>query len=856
MQIKNLFKYWTLQIFNPGAVIKDKYASFQSLLEKDKHAHELMAELEEIYYDQVPVDFNVIEDKYGQFSSAVGHMIADLLKICPGKYTALNAFHKKFDDYVRFMLVSERESAEPPYAVALDHRQALDESLVGGKAANLARASQTLQLPVPAGFVITTRAFHRFITFNDLDGLIADNLSRLDIHSGASLATVSDAICRAIREATVPGDVVDAITGALAGLQAQWDHTTRLAIRSSAKGEDSKTSFAGQYQTVLNVGETDILNAYKQVLASKYSPSALVYRINYGLADREAPMAVLVVEMIAAKASGVMVTREPNEEATANRLSIHAVWGLGQLLVDGKSVPAVYQAAKTDPPAIVSKRPHQQVEQRVFDSDQGLVTHILDDAQIAQAPIPVSTALTLAEWGMLLENHFGHTQDVEWCLAHDNRLVLLQTRPFFAEPVRQTADRLVCSFETVENAVLVSGGQTAAAGIAAGKTVKIRDIDDLANVPDGSVLVTHSIPPEFAAAVNRLHAVVAEVGSSAGHFASVAREFGIPTIVNARDVLTALPEGIDVTVDAESGTVYRGVVQAMVDSPCARRNLLVDSPFMSRLGAVMSFIATLELVDPSGANFTPQGCRSHHDIIRFVHEKAVAAMFQLSDIRLRRIGGSKKLNIGIPMLFYVIDVGGGFAGGISGQSRVELTDIESGPLLALFSGLTHPDIQWGTFSHFDWASHDKVAMSGGSISPDSVMFASHAIISDIYANLNLRFGYHFVVLDTVCGDKEADNYILLRFSGGGADIEKRRLRAAFLSLIFKRLGFDVTRKSDLIDAKYGTAGKEKIAHTLDMVGRLLGATRLMDMYLKNETMVDTYADEFMQGRYHFSSVDL
>ena len=56
MQIKNLFKYWTLQIFNPGAVIKDKYASFQSLLEKDKHAHELMAELEEIYYDQVHIN--------------------------------------------------------------------------------------------------------------------------------------------------------------------------------------------------------------------------------------------------------------------------------------------------------------------------------------------------------------------------------------------------------------------------------------------------------------------------------------------------------------------------------------------------------------------------------------------------------------------------------------------------------------------------------------------------------------------------------------------------------------------------------------------------------------------------------
>jgi pyruvate,water dikinase len=853
--IKNLFKYWTLQVFNPGAVIKDKYASFQSLLEKDKNAHELMAELEEIYYDQMPVDFNVIEDKYTQFSAAVGAMIADLFKICPGQYKALNTFHQKFDQYVRFMLAPQRGSTDPPYSVALDHRQALDESLVGGKAANLARAAQTLELPVPAGFAITTRAFHRLIAFNDLNGLIADNLARLDIHSGTSLADVSDEICRAIREATVPEDVLDAINSGLAGLQDKWDHTRRLAVRSSAKGEDSKTSFAGQYLTVLNVGESEVIRAYKQVLASKYSPSALVYRINYGLSDREVPMAVLVVEMIAATASGVMVTREP-AETTDDRLSIYAVWGLGQLLVDGQSVPAVYQAAKTDPPAIVSERPHHQVEQRVFDPDQGLVTRALEGVETETAPITESTALRLTEWGQRLESHFGHTQDVEWCLSDDHRLVLLQTRPFYAEPVDQPTHRLECTFESVGNAVLVSGGQTAAAGIAAGKTFKIEEIRDLANVPDGSVLVTRSIPPDFAAAVNRLHAVVAETGSSAGHFASVAREFGIPTIVNAAGALRALPEGIEVTVDAESGTVYRGVVQSMVDSPCARRNLLADSPFMKRLGAVMSFISTLELVDPGNPNFSPEGCRSHHDIIRFVHEKAVAAMFQLSNIRLRKIGGSRKLDIGIPMLFYVIDVGGGLNDPINAQSQVGLSDIASAPLLALFKGLNHPDIQWGTFSHFDWAAHDKVVMSGGSISPDSAMFASHVIISDCYANLNLRFGYHFVVLDTVCADKEADNYILLRFSGGGADIEKRRLRAAFLGRIFERLGFEVTRKSDLIDAKYGAAGRTEIAHALDMVGRLLGATRLMDMYLKDETMVDAYADEFMQGRYHFSNVDL
>lgn len=94
MLIENLFRHWTLQVFNPSALIKEKYVAFQSLLEKDKRAHELMAELEEIYYDQVPVDFNAVEDRYRRLSKAVGHMLSDLNNICPGQYTALKTDHQ------------------------------------------------------------------------------------------------------------------------------------------------------------------------------------------------------------------------------------------------------------------------------------------------------------------------------------------------------------------------------------------------------------------------------------------------------------------------------------------------------------------------------------------------------------------------------------------------------------------------------------------------------------------------------------------------------------------------------------------------------------------------------------------
>ncbi len=853
--IKNLFKHWTLQVFQPKALIKEKYHSFQALLENDKRAHELMAELEEIYYDQVPRDFTDIENKYAQFSDAVGGMVRDLLQICPGKFASLASIHKKFDDYVRFLLASDPVATNPPFVVALSDSQATDNALVGGKAANLAAASQRLHLPVPAGFVVTTRAFHRFMAANDLNGCIADNLARLDIRSGRSVARVTDEIGRAIRAADVPPEVADAVTAAAENLQATGESTCRWAVRSSAMGEDTRTSFAGQYRTVLDVGAADLLQAYKAVVASKYSPSALVYRVNYGLMDRQLPMAVLVVEMVDAEASGVMLTHEP-DASTDSRLSIHAVWGLGQELVDGRTVPEIYLVNKTAPPTIVSQQPHRQTEQQIVDAYRKLAIRSLENERAARPPISESTALALAEWGVMLERHFGHTQDVEWCNDRNGRLCLLQTRPFFPQPIHQSTARPECRFDPVDNPVLVSEGQPAAGGIAAGQTVSIREIGDLSGLPDGSVLITRHLPPEFSAAVNRLHAVVAETGSAAGHFASVAREFGIPTLVNVPDALAAIPEGIEVTVDAEGGRVFRGVVHGMVDSPCARRNLLSDSPFMNRLGAVMSFIAPLELVDPASANFLPEGCRSHHDIIRFVHEKAIAAMFQLSNIRVRKVGGSKKLNIGIPMLFYVIDVGRGLRKGVKKQAGIGLADIASVPLRALLNGLTHPGIQWGTFSHFDWASHDKMVMNGGIISPDAAMFASHVIISEHYANMNLRFGYHFAVLDAVCGDVDKDNYILMRFSGGGADIAKRRLRTAFLSRILDRLGFHVTRKSDLIDARYGAAERLSIERTLDTVGRLLGATRLMDMYLKDETMVADYAEQFMQGRYHFSSVDL
>jgi pyruvate,water dikinase len=853
MLIKNMFKYWTYQVFSPGTVLREKYEAFKSLLSHDKKAHELMAELEEIYYNQARVDFTVIQEKYEAFYHSVRNVVEDLAKICPTRYLDLPDYLKKFDFYIRFMLAPREFSFSAPFTVMLPDIPADGEALAGGKALNLSTIGTQFHIPMPKGFVVTTNAFHYFIEYNNLRKSIDRKLSQLDINSTESLDTASHELHELIKKASIPPAIAEAIHSAFKTLQEPVDKQVKVAVRSSAVGEDTRSSFAGQYLTELNISQEEILASYQKVIASKYSPWALYYRINYGLSDIETPMAVLVLEMIDAKASGILYTKNL-ETSAANQLSVHAIRGLGELLAGGEISPDIFVVSKKEKPDIVEKKSGGHSKKMIISSDNTTEIVPVENTEKALPVIDDSSVLTLAGWGIKLESHYKEPLDIEWCMDQAGHLFLLQSRPLQTEEFKPAAP-VECNFEDIRNELLVSDGETASSGIGAGQVYKIEYESDLNTIPQDSVLVARSASPSYAQVMNKLNAVVTDAGSTAGHFSSVAREFGVPALVSTKEAFSKLAQGAEVTVHADARKVYAGIVHEMLESPCARRNLITDSPFMRKLSYIMSFVSSLRLVDPQADYFKPQGCRSLHDIIRFAHEKAVQEMFHLGDKRMRKIGGSRKLKSAIPMLFYVLDVGGGLGADLKGKKEVKINNIKSVPMQAVMRGLGHPDIQWGDFTHFDWAEHDRIVMSGGIISPEAAMFASHAVVSNDYANLNLRFGYHFVIVDSVCGDSAEDNYILFRFSGGGADYYKRQLRADFLSRILERLEFEVTRKSDLVDGRFNGGNPDVMMQKLDMIGRLLGATRLMDMYLKDESMVEKYTEEFLQGRYHFASVE-
>ena len=854
MLFNNIFKYWTRKLFAPDTVLQEKYTSFKSLLSHDKQAHELMAELEEIYYHQRVVDFKMIEDKYNDLSTCVESIVKDLKRICPTRYLDLNDYYHKFDSYIRFMLSPKHKVSTAPYVIPLTEISQNNEMLVGGKAMHLSVADQRLAIPIPKGFVITSNAFNAIVENNNLRKSIDPKLVGLDINSTASLSVVSKELTDLIMQAKIPLDIEVAVIKAVDTL---WPFETKdllLAVRSSAVREDSRASFAGQYRTVLNVRYDTILNAYKQVIASKYSPEALYYRINFGLSDIETPMAVLCLEMIDAKTSGVMYTQDL-QHPESDQVVIHSVGGLGNMLVNGRMTPDIIKVTKSESPEVTSgiKNDPQQLSTSATNIEANRID--MDKNCKTSVSLPDKAAKKLVRWGVALESYFKEPQDIEWCVDQNDTLFLLQSRLLRTEEF-QTVERLECNFDDIQNQVLLSEGDTACAGIGAGKIYRVDNEIDLDSIPNGSILASRNASPSFVRVMKRLNAIITEKGSMAGHLASVAREFGVPALMNAKNALENLPHGIEVTVYTDAHKVYKGLVPSLLESPCAERNLFSESPFMRKLKYVIDFISPLRLIDPESNIFKPDGCRSMHDIIRFCHEKAVQEMFHIGDRRIRKIRGSKKLNLEIPMLIYVLDVGGGLSDKSLHQKSVNIDEIQCAPMIAVLKGLNHPNIQWGDVAHFDWAEYDKIVLSGGIVSPESAMFASHAIVSHDYANINLKFGYHFVIVDALFTDQTQNNQILFRFNGGGADLSKRMLRADFLTRILKAIDFEVIQKSDLLDAEFTSADQEITAERLDMVGRLLGATRLMDMYLKDTSMVDRFVDDFMNGTYHFGKRDL
>jgi pyruvate,water dikinase len=306
-------------------------------------------------------------------------------------------------------------------------------AVVGGKGAHLGELSRLEGIRVPAGFCVTTDAFHR---------ILAE--ARLEPDDREAIRVLSAEVRRTLEGIATPHDLATAIARPLVRLGEE----AAYAIRSSATAEDLPTgSFAGQQDTYLNVlGPAAILQHISRCWASLFTERAVTYRLRNGLDHRKVHMAVVVQKMVFPQAAGVLFTADP---LTSNRkvTSVEAIFGLGEALVSGLVDPDVYQVRDGEvvAKAVAAKRsalrpsPEGGTEERAVGPERQ-EQPALTDEQIVR----------LAQLGRRIEEHLGRPQDIEWCLDDDG-FQIVQSRPITTLfPIPAAGDR--------ENHVYVSVG--------------------------------------------------------------------------------------------------------------------------------------------------------------------------------------------------------------------------------------------------------------------------------------------------------------------------------------------------------------------------------------------------------------
>ena len=506
-----------------------------------------------------------------------------------------------------------------------------DVDLVGGKAAALGELYNALAgdgIRVPNGFATTAKAYHEFLdapiapaTWEDLPveghlaGLKAEAAQatslrqalsillrdvpagdHLDMHERAALA----------RAFVVASPLPESIRASLAEgyrlLCEEYGEEVDTAVRSSATKEDSNiASFAGQYETFLNVrGLDSVEDTWKRCVASGFTERAVSYQLGLDMDPLAGAISVIVMKMVRSDiaTSGVMFTIDP-DSGNPNVIHISSIYGLGELVVQGSVSPDTFVIWKEGLRRGRSALVHQDLgakDQKLIYSIQGGTTTESVDVEASNRrrwSLHPREALQLGEMALRIEDYYGKPMDIEWAKdGYSGDLYIVQARPETVHSTRPSGhaletysmdQELISSLKTTGS--VLTSGHAVGTRIASGKVRVYADYEDvivrkrelrnrlrageeLENISPqdhvfdpGDVLVTEMTTPDWEPMMKEASLIVTERGGRTSHAAIIAREFGIPAIVGCDDVtkiLTPLQEVTGSCAEGETGYLYQG----------------------------------------------------------------------------------------------------------------------------------------------------------------------------------------------------------------------------------------------------------------------------------------------------------
>jgi len=455
-----------------------------------------------------------------------------------------------------------------------------DVPVVGGKNASLGEMYRKLTkkgVSIPNGFAITAEAYRYLLREAGIEDDIKRILKDLDTHDIRNLRVRGQKVRKAILGAEFPQDLKDAITKAYARLCKGYGANTDVAVRSSATAEDlPDASFAGQQETYLNIrGDYELLEACKKCFASLFTDRAISYREDKGFDHFKIALSIGVQKMVRSDkaSSGVMFTID-TESGFKDVVFITSSYGLGENVVQGAVNPDEFYVFKPTLKKgfkpVISKTVGAKSIKMIYAEDGSKHptknVNVPDEVR-RRFSITDEEVLKLAEWAVIIEQHYKKPMDMEW--AKDgitNELFIVQARPETVQSQKDTA--MFEDYKMLEKGRVLIQGQSVGSKIGAGKVNVIKDSHDMHKFKKGDILVTDMTDPDWEPIMKIASAIVTNRGGRTCHAAIVSRELGIPCVVGTLRATEVLKNGQAVTVscgEGEDGFVYDGLLKFKVD---------------------------------------------------------------------------------------------------------------------------------------------------------------------------------------------------------------------------------------------------------------------------------------------------
>ena len=460
------------------------------------------------------------------------------------------------------------------YVIPFERLGMHDVETVGGKNASLGEmigSLAKLDVQVPGGFATTAHAYRQFLQQGALDARIRAELAGLDVDDVTKLAATGARIRGWILATPFPPEIEKAVLEELRKMSGGQEIS--VAVRSSATAEDlPEASFAGQQETFLNVrGEAAVLKAMHEVFASLFNDRAISYRVHQNFDHNAVALSAGVQHMVRSDlgSSGVMFTLD-TDSGFRDVVFITASYGLGETVVQGAVNPDEFYVYKptlrAGKQAILRRNLGGKAIKMIYapaGSAERVVTVDVPKADRMRFCLNDEDINALARQALIIEEHYKKPMDIEWGKdGATGKIYILQARP---ETVQSRAGRTIQRFSLKSaRSKVVASGRSIGQRIGSGPARVIRNVEEMARVQAGDVLVADMTDPDWEPVMKRAAAIVTNRGGRTCHAAIIARELGIAAVVGCGDATQTIREGQNVTVscaEGDTGYVYDGLLE-------------------------------------------------------------------------------------------------------------------------------------------------------------------------------------------------------------------------------------------------------------------------------------------------------